>query len=280
MSSLAQEESRSLSENVTWGMRKRFSDGKVSMPYKHFLGYEKGPDGIPVIVEEEAEVVREIYDLFLSGSTYLSIAKELTERGIPTPAGKAKWQTSTIYSILQNEKYKGAALLQKKYTTDFLTKKQKVNEGEVPQYYVENSHPAIIDPRKWELVQIELERRGSIGRGNSGCNIFFSRIICGECGSFYNHKSWNTKKHGKRAVWHCKRKYYSDRSCNSPVISEEDIKEKFVSAFNEVFDERAFILDSCRDVLEHFEDTAVLDVKIEEHVRECEIVAEMKWLLN
>lgn len=127
MSSLAQEESRSLSENVTWGMRKRFSDGKVSMPYKRFLGYKKGPDGLPEIDEEEAKVVREIYDLFLSGETFWSIAKILTEKGIPTPTGKTNWRTCTIYSILQNEKYKGAALLQKKFTTDFLTKKQKVH---------------------------------------------------------------------------------------------------------------------------------------------------------
>ena len=129
MSSLAQEESRSLSENVTWGMRKRFADGKVTMPYKHFLGYEKGPDGQPKIVEEEAKVVREIYDMFIEGKSTNAIAKSLTERGIKTPTGKTRWQTCTVYSILQNEKYKGAALLQKEFTTDFLTKKKKTNEG-------------------------------------------------------------------------------------------------------------------------------------------------------
>lgn len=89
MSSLAQEESRSISENVTWGQRKRFADGKVSMPYKHFLGYEKGPDGIPQIVPEQAETVRYIYDLFMSGKTVTAIAKQLTDEGIPTPCGKA-----------------------------------------------------------------------------------------------------------------------------------------------------------------------------------------------
>ena len=164
-------------------------------------------------------MVREIYDLFLSGETFWSIAKMLTERGVPTPTGKNKWQTCTIQSILQNEKYKGAALLQKKFTTDFLTKKQKVNEGEVPQYYVENSHPAIIDPRLWELTQTELKRRSSNGKGNTGCNIFSSRIICAECGSFYNHRSWSTKKKGRQVTWHCSRKYYKDRSCDSPGSS-------------------------------------------------------------
>ncbi len=156
MSSLAQEESRSISENVTWGQRKRFADGKVSLPYSHFLGYRKGDNGLPEIVPEEAETVRWIYSLFLSGKTTGSIAGLLTREGIPTPAGKKKWAASTVESILKNEKYKGDALLQKAFTVDFLTKKQKKNEGEVPQYYVENSHPAIIDPAEWKLVQREL----------------------------------------------------------------------------------------------------------------------------
>ena len=144
MSSLAQEESRSISENVTWGQRKRFADGKVSLPYKSFLGYRKGPDGLPEIVPEEAEVVREIYKLFIQGKTVNWIATHLTSKAIPTPRGKERWQTSTIESILTNEKYKGSAVLQKKFTVDFLSKKMKVNEGEVPQYIVDQSHPAII----------------------------------------------------------------------------------------------------------------------------------------
>ena len=146
MSSLAQEESRSISENVTWGQRKRFADGKVSLPYKQFLGYEKGPNGIPQIVPEQAELVRRIFRLFISGKTSGWIAKHLTAEGIPTPGGRKNWQASTIESILSNEKYMGAALLQKSFTVDFLQKKTKKNEGEVPQYYVEHSHEAIIAP--------------------------------------------------------------------------------------------------------------------------------------
>lgn len=161
MSSLAEEESRSISENITWGQRKRFSDGKVSMPYKRFLGYRKGADGTPEIVPEEAEVVRDIYRMFISGKSASAIAKILTERKVATPAKKEKWQTQTVESILKNEKYKGAALLQKSFTVDFLQKKTKVNEGEVPQYYVENSHPAIIETEEWERVQLELARRKS-----------------------------------------------------------------------------------------------------------------------
>ena len=152
MSSLAQEESRSISENVTWGQRKRFADGKVNLPYKQFLGYRKGADGFPEVVPEEAIVVHRIYTRFMEGLTPGAIAKELTADGIPTPSRKQRWQTSTVESILQNEKYKGAALLQKCFTVDFLTKKRKVNEGEVPQYYVEHSHEPIITPEEFEKV--------------------------------------------------------------------------------------------------------------------------------
>jgi site-specific DNA recombinase len=129
MSSLAQEESRSISENVTWGQRKRFADGKVSVAYGKFLGYCKGADGVMEIVPEEAEIVRCIYRQFVQGKTTNAIAAGLTRRGVPTPGGKEKWQAATIESILTNEKYKGAALLQKKFTTDFFDKKDEAQRG-------------------------------------------------------------------------------------------------------------------------------------------------------
>ena len=147
MSSLAQEESRNISENVTWGQRKRFADGKVSFAYSRFLGLDKDKKtGKIVINPEQAETVKLIYHLFLEGMTPHSIATELTSRGIKTPAGKDVWNQHTVRRILSNEKYKGDALLQKEFTVDFLQKKMKKNEGEVPQYYVEGNHEAIISP--------------------------------------------------------------------------------------------------------------------------------------
>lgn len=162
MSSLAQEESRSISENVKWGKRKTFADGKVSMPYKQFLGYTKDKQsGQPIIVEKEAEIVRLIYKLFLEGKTFSKIASALTEMNIPTPSKREKWSKSTVQSILTNEKYKGDAILQKGYTVDFLSKKREKNNGEVPQYCVENSHPAIVSPENFDMVQHEFEKRRS-----------------------------------------------------------------------------------------------------------------------
>ncbi|MDP3447976.1 MAG: recombinase family protein, partial [Eubacteriales bacterium] len=187
MSSLAQEESRSISENVAWGKRAKCEEGKVYLPYKQFLGYEKGPDGQPQIVEEQARTVRLIYALFLEGFMPSGVAKRLEGMGILSPAGKPRWQPGTVESILTNEKYKGDALLQKTFCVDFLTKKMKRNEGELPQYYVEQSHPAIVSPEVFDEVQQELKRRREVRYfGRSGC--FSSKIICGECGSYFGRK--------------------------------------------------------------------------------------------
>ena len=142
MSSLAQEESRSISENTTWGKRKMFADGRASIGFKHFLGYDRGPDGEFIINEEQAVTVRYIYKRYLEGYSTYKIACELTEMGVKTPAGKDKWHPSSVMSILQNEKYKGDALLQKTFTKDFLTHKLVVNNDEVPQYYVEGHFKA------------------------------------------------------------------------------------------------------------------------------------------
>ena len=159
MASVAQEESRSISENCKWGQRERFSKGKVTVPFKRFLGYDRGEDGSLVINEEQAVTVRRIYDDFLSGKTPYAIAKDLTAEHIPTPGGKEVWSRNVVKSILTNEKYKGDALLQKVYTVDYLTKEKRKNNGEVTRYYVEGSHEPIIEPQKWQRVQEEFERR-------------------------------------------------------------------------------------------------------------------------
>ena len=170
MSSLAQEESRSISENVRWGKQKSMRDGKVSLAYSRFLGYKKGSDGRPEIVEEEAAIIRKIYDLFLSGKTINEIAAILTNMGVLTPAGRTKWSVSTVRSILSNEKYKGEALLQKTFTVDYLTKEVRKNNGEVPSVRVRNSHEPIIEPEVFDRVQSMLatsaKRRAKVRRSS------------------------------------------------------------------------------------------------------------------
>ena len=159
MANLAEEESRSLSESVKWGKRRRMQAGKAFIPYQYFLGYRKGEDGKPEIVPEEAEIVREIFRMSLNGASVHTIADEGTARGIPTAKKCKKWHSSTISKMLRNEKYKGDALCQKGYTVDFLTKKRKKNKGELRQYYIKNSHPAIIDEETFDKVQRGLDER-------------------------------------------------------------------------------------------------------------------------
>lgn len=177
MSSLAQEESRSISENVTWGQRKRMADGKVSFAYSRFMGLDKDKETGKIVVNpEQAEVVKLIFRLFLEGLTPHAIAVELTSRGIKTPGGKDVWNQQTVRRMLSNEKYKGDALLQKEFTVDFLQKKMKKNEGEVPQYYVEGNHEAIISPAVFDMVQAELAKRKKGNSRYSGVTIFSNKI--------------------------------------------------------------------------------------------------------
>ncbi len=263
MSSLAQEESRSISENVTWGQRKRMADGKVTMPYGRFLGYRKGEDGLPEIVPEEAEVVRLIYRSFMEGLTSGKIAQLLMEKKITAPGGKEKWHSSTIESILTNEKYKGSALLQKKFTVDFLTKKVKINEGEVPQYFVERSHPPIIDPEEFELVQAEIARRKAIGRVYSSSNIFSAKIVCSCCGSFFGSKVWHSTSKYRRVIWQCNHKFQNGEKCETPHLYEDAIKEKFIEVCNRIAPDKADFIASCREIVVMLSDCTALDRRIE-----------------
>ena len=275
MSSLAQEESRSISENVTWGQRKRFADGKVSIAYKQFLGYEKGPDGLPQIVENEAKTVREIYRMFMGGKTPGAIARHLTVSGIPTPAGKSNWQGTTVESILTNEKYKGAALLQKKYTVDFLTKKMKVNEGEVPQYYVENSHPAIILPDEFNKVQAEMTRRKASGKRHSCVSPFSSKIICGDCGECFTPKVWHSTDKYRRVIWQCTAKYKHEHPCGTPHLYEDEIKALFLTAFGKLMSDRSALLEDCRLAQSTLTDCTETIEECDELLREMDIVSEL-----
>ena len=200
MSSLSQEESRSISENVTWGQRKRMADGKVSLPYSHFLGYRKGKDGIPEIVPEEAEIVRYIYRSFMEGKTPNHIAECLTFKHIPTPAGKEIWSPSTIESILTNEKYIGNLMLQKYYRNNHIEKKKTRNQGELQKYYVEEAHEPIIDLETFAKAQAILAQRHEQYTHDGATNRYplSGLIICGLCG-----KNYQRKQLPQGIIWMC-----------------------------------------------------------------------------
>lgn len=275
MSSLAQEESRSISENVTWGQRKSFSDGKVHLPYKRFLGYTKGEDGRPAIVPNEAEIVKLIYRLFLSGKTQAGICSYLETNNIPSPGGNTKWSKTTVTSILTNEKYKGDALLQKTFTVDFLEKKMKVNEGEVPQYYVENSHPAIIEPEEWDMVQLEFDRRKKLGNTYSGKSVLSAKLICEDCGHFYGSKVWHSTDKYKRTIWRCNNKFDQEKHCQTPTLETEKIQSLFIKAYNELMRNRSNIIEDCQLMRTVINNTDEINTRMTEISDEIEIVTQL-----
>ena len=275
MSSLAQEESRSISENVTWGQRKRFSDGKVSMPYKRFLGYEKGEDGLPVVNEEEAAVVRLIYRLFLEGKTSVGIGKYLEGLNIPSPSGLCKWSKTTVDSILTNEKYKGDALLQKKFTVDFLQKKMKPNEGEVPQYYVEGSHQAIIEPDEWAQVQTEFARRKQLGRAYSGKSVLSTKLVCADCGGYYGQKVWHSTDQYRRVIWQCNSKFENEKKCGTPTLESNTIQDIFIKAYNQLMQNQKQVIEDCELMRRSLTDFTDIDAEIARQLEETEVVAEL-----
>ena len=256
MSAMAENESMSISENVTWGMRQGFAQGKISLPYRSFLGYEKGKDG-PEIVPDEAKVVQTIYRRYLEGHTPGAIAKALESAGIPSPTGKAKWHSSTINSILTNPCYKGLTIRQKTYTTDFLTHKMKKNEGELPQYIIENSHEPIIPEETWELVQLEMERRRRMGSRFSAKGPLASRLVCADCGSFFGSKVWHSNDRYKTIIWRCNDKYKPGISrvsgkekCTTGHVTEDEVYGAFESIVQKLIAQRPEVIAACEQILE------------------------------
>ena len=209
MSSLSQEESRSISENVRWGVKKRMADGKYSVNFSQFLGYDRGPDGEFVINENEAWIVRYIFRSRLSGYSTTEISKQLMKLGVPAPSGGKTWSPSVVIHILSNEKMKGDALLQKSYIEDYITKRVRMNRGELQQFYVTGGHQAIVDPELFDRVQEILAEQ------ESGMYPWKTRLVCGKCGRPFRIK----QRHGK-VCWECRDSYRKTEPCKNTYCYE------------------------------------------------------------
>ena len=267
MSSLAQEESRSISENCTWGQRKRFADGKVTVPFERFLGYDRGEDGNLIVNKEQAVTVKKIYRMFLQGYSAFGIAKALTADSIPTPGGKKKWSAGTVHAILSNEKYKGDALLQKSFTVDFLTKEKKKNEGEIPQYYVTGNHEAIIPPSTFDRVQKLLALRKGGKNRISSVSIYSSKIKCGDCGSWYGSKTWHSTDKYRTRIWQCNHKF--EEHCTTPHLKEDEIQTLFIKGVNMLVKDKQEIIATHKEMVKTVFDTSSLEneqLKLEEEL--------------
>ncbi len=244
-SGFAQAESESLSGNIARGKMMSMQAGNVPFQYKKLLGYREGEDGKPEIDPEEAKTVRRIYRRYLDGCSLSQIQRELEADHVPTARGIQRWSYQVIHNILTNERYIGDALLGKTYVLDCISKEVRKNNGERPQYYVENNHPAII-PREWfQRVKEEMTRRASKRKvmqrhgktelGKYSAKYALSELlVCGECGTPYKRCTW-ARNGKKRIVWRCiSRLEFGTKYCHdSPTLDEEKLHKAILEALNE-----------------------------------------------
>lgn len=207
MAAFAESESQNLSENISWGFRKRYAEGDLnSIPMHNVYGLDRNIDGEIVIREDEAKVVRRIYSEFLAGRNTQYISEMLNADGIPTRRKGAVWHNKTVINILQNEKYSGDVLFQKTYSPGPLSKCVP-NRGELPQYLVEDAIPAIIEKKLWRVTQFEYRRRsGRKSRLLSPEYPFTGRIICSLCGRIVVHSSFRGTGGVFNTWWRCSTK--------------------------------------------------------------------------
>ena len=263
LGAFAQSESESISANVRWGIRQAMKEGKATIQYKYLYGYRKGDDGKPEIIPEQAEVVRKIYDLFLSGTPVRGIQEYLNANSVPNINGESKWARSAIDSILTNEKYCGDVLLQKTYIDDCINKKVKKNTGQLPMYLVQNHHEGIISHETFDAAQAEIARRSAgkspskknspTGRSRYSSKYALSdRLYCGECGTRYQRCTWRNRDGSKRIVWRCvSRVDYGNKYCHdSPTLDEEPLHRAILAAINSAVKDKDNIVCNLKAAME------------------------------
>lgn len=234
---MAQSESESISGNVKWGIQKRMRNGTYAVRFD-MLGYRKGEDGQPYIVPEEAEIVKMMFNRFLDGATMGQLKEFLESKNVLTRQGKTEWSMSVIRKMLSNEKYVGDVMYQKTYCSDCISKKVKVNRGEVTRYLVSNNHTPIIDRDTFNLVQAELSKRTSKNKKMdsaiteqgkySGKFALSELLICGSCGSYYRRRA--KVADGKTTqYWRCiNRLEHGKKYCKDSAGIEEQMLQETI----------------------------------------------------
>lgn len=220
LASFAQEESRSISENVKWGVRKRFQSGEIGTANKHILGYRYDEEKQKyTIIPEEAETVRRIFAMYLEGRSLREIAGELNAAGLSTVKG-CKFSEGSLNVMIRNEAYAGDIRRQKCFMEDPITKNKVPNKGQLPQYYMADCHEAILDRATWEKVQAEMGRRAGLVNPTYP---FTGKMKCGICGQPFTRKKGTVR--GKTYVhWICRSKKETGMSCTSVNFSEEELE--------------------------------------------------------
>lgn len=238
MASFAQEESRSISENVKWGIRKRFEEGKeVKVPLYGFCHTE---DELFRIVPEEAEIVREVFERYVHGELPMSIMNDMAARGVKPPAGDC-WKRLQIDRMLKNEKYAGDVVLQKTFIENHLSHKQIRNRGELPKYRIKDVHPAIIDRHIFEQTQ-KIAAMRNVQKGNSSYP-YGDMLRCPHCGRTLVHGSLNSfyykGGHIHGGGWGC----YGEGGCGNYLLIQNVLDEALIRAYAEKYGEEKSKVD-------------------------------------
>lgn len=250
---LAQAESENISANVRWGIRQRMQSGTFKFRY-NLLGYRKGENGEPEIVEEEAKYIRAIFNMYLDGKSLDQIKSYLEGEGVLTKTGKNVWNKCIIQAILTNERYCGDLLMQKTFTENCITKKVKKNRGEMPKYLIRDNHPAIITHATFKMAQMEMARRGSVRKKvdsgiteqgkYSGKFALTDILVCGECGSPYRRKTYSRNGENKR-VWRClSRLEHGTEFCSDSItVDDETLKKTIVRGISKAISDKQDVLN-------------------------------------
>lgn len=262
LGAFARAESESISANVRWGKRQAMREGRVSIQYTHLYAFEKGPDGQPMIIPQQAEVVKKIFRQYLLGDSLRMIKNMLETEGIPNVYGKKGWSITAIRSILTNEKYCGDVLLQKTFISDCISRKVIKNTGQLPMYLIQNHHEGIIDRDTFQAAQAELARRNSAKSPSkkyapTGKSCYASkyalseRLVCGECGTLYRRCTWS-RNGKKRVVWRCvSRLDYGTKYCHdSPTLNEEPLQKSILAAINSAMSDKGTLIRDITGAME------------------------------
>lgn len=231
----AQQESESISGNMRWSYKKRMESGEFNCcnpAYGYIL-----KDGQLMINEPQAAIIRRIFDLYLSGVGKQSIANILNDEGVSRRYGKDKWYESTVHYILNNERYMGDALLQKSYTTETLPFKRKMNHGELPKYYVENSNPPIVSREIYQAVQTLQNSRKNVYSNSKGKYLLSKVMRCPDCGMTFRRQIVKGT-----AYWLCSNKAASMTDCRPLRLKETAVYETFTMLVQKLTDNRKTLL--------------------------------------
>lgn len=288
LSSVAQQEVENISANVKKGLKMKMKRGEL-VGFQGCLGYDyHSEDKSITINEDEAEIVRYIFNRYTEGAGGSVIGQELENLGYKTKYGNSTWAPSTVLGIIKNEKYKGDILLGKTFTVDPISKRRLENLGEEDQFYIKNHHEPIVSEEVFEKAHQILNRRninrGKIGDGNTKREKYsrkyaFSCLLeCGFCGGTLTRRKWHSGSQYSKVIWQCvtATKKGKKHCPNSKGIPEQAIEGAFVESYKILNSNNKDILDEFLERMEKSLNSSSINKKLEKVLQNIEVLETKK----